>query len=449
MGIFDKIKDMLFSKETKPVTPIPREYRKERVERAKSLTLEQIEYIMSDTQVETAYHLFESFLLSRNMMLQKTKTSETDDELQRTVEAFVEDIYNRLKLIEHRLRRDLYTAVLYGFSAHEIIFKQTVFDDRVVITLDDLVPIHPSTVYYDDSFVYDDDGGFVGLKQVVNPVFPRSGDEKEVLIPADKLLLYSFKSHFGDLRGRSILTGIYDNVQFKEDTIRWLLIFLQKHENPTLVGKISNPAHKEDLLKSLEMIDEGLTKITVGKEDEIQLIESNKGGEAFFEFIKYNDNIILRQFLIGTLLLGQSDKSSGSYAQSLTQSNILRTALEGIHNDIALKINEIIRRLVEYNFGEDAVKYTPTIRFESFKGRDTIELLKVLSPYANAMLVDTESEWFKKLIEYSIQDITGETVPIGEDEHLGPSNELEKLPSSEMENSILDKIKEHLYHRKD
>ncbi len=449
MSFIERIKSIIGSVTSRGSRDAPlrvRGYRRERPRQVGSdLTLEQIKYVMRDTQVETAYHLFESFLLSRQMTLKKNRREDRGD-MGGDVESFVSDIYERLIGFERRLRRDIYTAILYGFSAHEIIYTTKEINGRILLTIDDLIPIHPETVYYDDSFIFDEDTGeFLGLKQNI-PYHRQDEEDVPEYIPREKLLFFSFKSHFNDPRGRSILAGIYDNVQFKEDAMRWLLIFLQKHENPTLVGKVSNPANKEGLLRSLEMIDEGLTKITVGKDDSVELVESSKNGDAFFEFIKYNDNVILRQFLIGTLLLGQSDKASGSYAQAMTQESVLRTALEGIHKDIAGSINEVILRLVEYNFGEDAVKSAPLIEFETFTDRHTIELLQALQGYATGLLIDTDSEWFKKLIEYSIQDATGESIPLSPETRVAPVNDLEDLPPGELPEmeSRLDDLLRHV-----
>lgn len=451
MSFIERIKSIIGSVTARGSVDAPvmvRGYRRERPRQVGSdLTLEQIKYVMRDTQVETAYHLFESFLLSRQMTLKKDRSGARDD-VAGEVESFVSDIYEKLKGFERRLRRDIYTAILYGFSAHEIIYTTKEINGRILLTIDDLIPIHPETVYYDDSFIFDEDTGeFLGLKQTL-PYYATGDEEGPEYIPREKLLIFSFKSHFNDPRGRSILAGIYDNVQFKEDAMRWLLIFLQKHENPTLVGKVSNPANKEGLLRSLEMIDEGLTKITVGKEDSVELVESSKNGDAFFEFIKYNDNVILRQFLIGTLLLGQSDKASGSYAQSMTQESILRTALEGIHNDIAGAVNEVILRLVEYNFGDEAVKSAPLIEFETFTDRQTLELLQTLQGYATGLLIDTDSEWFKKLIEYSIQDATGESIPLSHETRVAPVTDLEDLPPGELPEmeSRLDELLRQMQH---
>ena len=378
------------------------------------LNYRQIQFLLTDTQVRVAYQTLEYLLLSKEFIL----TRPDDTEESQMVYDFIDKALRGMRTDLRSLRRNLYKALVYGQSIQEVIYK--VEGGRVVP--ERTVPVHPATVT-DDSFIYNDEGEFMGVRQTQTDYATIPVQASEV-IPPEKLLIYSFDPEFDDPRGQSILYTLYDNVDMKHHALRWLLIYLQKYENPVLIGKVGNPQYKDDLLAQLESIEEGLSKITIGREDDVMVVESQHHGDAFFEFIKYNDNMILRRFFLGTLLYGQSDKASGSYSQSQTQLEVTRMILDGIHEDIARAIQGLIDRLVAWNFGERYLKHAPRAGFERLMEKDLHGVLEALQPYATSLLIDTSAEWFINLLEKYLGQATGLNLNLHQDEDAG----LEELP---------------------
>lgn len=390
------------------------------------LSYDQIEYVMMDAQVRVAYQTIEALLLSREFILTRPDESEES----RAVYDFIDTVFKSMKTDMRTVRRNLYQAFIYGSSVNEVLYEY--MDGRVGIS--DILPLHPSTIHHDGAWVYDEGTGeLLGVRQDLtgaSSILYNAGGAGD-LIPVDKLLIYSFNPPLGEVEGSSILTEIYDHVDMKQSSIKWLLVYLQKYENPVLIGKASNPQYKDELLSQLELIEEGLSKITIGREDEVQVVESQHRGDAFFEFIKYNDNMILRRFFLGTLLFGQSDKASGSYSQSQTQLEVSRLILDGVHMDIARAIQGLINRLVAWNFGEEHLKYAPRAEFESLEEKDLHSVLQTLQPYASSLIIDPTSEWFQGLLEAYVNRASGLNLNLVEQD--AGDEALEDLPPGDDE----------------
>jgi phage gp29-like protein len=131
------------------------------------------------------------------------------------------------------------------------------------------------------------------------------------------------------------------------------------------------------------------------------------------QFINYYDTMIFRAFLIGSLLLGQSEAKGGSYAQSQTHADTLNIFLDGVHMDLTSSIQEMIRTLVDLNFITD--RY-PKFEFELFTKKDLLGLLSALQPLADKFMIDPSSEWFHQLLkrimeEYADIEVSDEIMP--------------------------------------
>ena len=364
----------------------------------RDLSFEQIEFALMDPQVQTAYEIIESTLLTRKLILKGLEDADP------RFAGVAERLYRFLMRNERGIRKNLYTAILYGFSAFEVVYAT---DPSGEVYVSDLIPIHPSTVYDSESWDVDERTGELrGLRQVLD-------DGEEVYIPREKLLLFSYGGYFNDLRGRSILTGVYDNVLHKEKTMEWLLLFLKHHENPIVLGK-TDLANLEAMQKALLELEGGRSKITITREDDVEVIEASKDGRAFFDFLKWNDMVIFRRFFIGTLIMGQGD-GTGSYAQSRVQSEILSTILDGLHRDVAAAaLDDLLHRLLMLNFPGEDLDAAPSFVFETFEVRDTISLLQALEGYFSNMIIPPEGDWFRKLLEFAIEDTTGEKVDLSD-----------------------------------
>jgi hypothetical protein len=228
----------------------------------------------------------------------------------------------------------------------------------------------------------------------VETIVQRVDNEEPIRIPAEKCLIYTYDEQFGDREGTSILDAVYDNWYQKQKILSWYNVFLQKHEGPTLVGKIENPMFKDLFLEQLDEIREGRANITVGMNDDVSVLESAHRGEGFKDAINYHDVMIYRKMNIGTMILGQED-GSGAYAQSQTQNDVLNIFLDGVHEDIAAELQSKINELVDMNWTVDDY---PAISFETFEEKDLLGLVTSLKELIVAGAIDPMDTWFRHLI---------------------------------------------------
>lgn len=349
------------------------------------LTYRDYNKMLHDPQIKAAERLHVYTLLKAKFTI--TPASEDADDV--AIADFVRDVIENMKTPFRQVRKDLYTALPYGFAVSECnyLFKEVEGASRIVWDSIRSIPI--STLWY-NCFDYDDYGD-------VNQVIQRVDGETNP-VPGEKCIIFAFDERFGNKYGRSILRACYDDHFMKHQILLWAAVFLEKHEGPTVVG-IESPEGGSDpnqMQDNIDSIHEG-TAGFIGKNGEkYEILESQHRGEAFMQFINYHDAQIFRAFMIGSLLLGQAEAKGGSYAQSQTHDQVLNIFLDGVHEDLAGAIQERIRTLVNLNF--NVTKY-PKFSFEPLSERDLLALLEALRPLAEKFLVDPASEWFQQLLK--------------------------------------------------
>lgn len=396
MGFIDNIKGFfkLDIKESKPGTQDTgyhgtgnKSYYRLLEYSGKKITYKKARKISEDTQVKVGLDILNYFLLSKNYVI----TSASDEPEDIEIKEFIEDMLDSMEIPFRQVDKNLNTAIKYGFSANEIVY--TLRDNRIVIKA--VYPMHMRTLQ-DDPFVYDDNGELVAIHQ--------ESDYGAVDLPIDKILLYSFDSEFDEVEGNSILTEIADFTNDKKHILNWLLTFLHKHENPTLFAKVGGGTAARKIREALDAISGGKTNITVGKDDELGVLESGHRGESFFKALTLIDNYIFRRFYLGNLLLGDPSQT-GSYSQSDTQFKMSMNILNGIQEDKASAWQKKINELVEFNFGPNAK--APQFSYESFIEKDYLNLLNNIKDLVSNGVIDSSAPWWKELIATTVQKESG------------------------------------------
>ncbi len=383
--------------------------------------------ISEDYQVKIALQILTNFLMSKNYTL----TSNSDDELDLEVTEFVQDMLDNLDTPLREVRKNVYSALKYGWSAQERVYRIT---PEGKIALTGLYPLHMRTLQ-SNPFVFDEMGNLTHIHQQ-----SRTGTAD---IEIGKILLYSYDAEFDELEGNSMLNELDNITRPKKKVMEWLATFLHKNENPVKYGKTNDGRNAAAIRQSFDEIDGGKTSLTVGLEDEIGLLESAHHGEGFFNAINLYDNIILRRMFIGNLLMGDGSQT-GSYAQSSIQMQMTLNIFNGIHEDIATAFQRMINEIVEWNFGTNAK--APKFQFENFIGRDYITLLTALQPYCQNMLIDTSAPWFEELIAATVQETAGIKVDkrnLNEEEDEGEDVDYamtDQIPGTDEANNLINQI---------
>lgn len=397
MGMIDSVKGFfkLDSRESYPGTQNNDNYisgksgyRRISTYNNKRLSYNQIQKICKDTQVKVGLDILNYFLLSKNYIL----TSASDDPKDVAIKDFVENMLNEMETPFRKVDKNMNTAIKYGFSVNEIVYT---LNSNYQVVFKGIYPVHVRTLQ-NDAFNYNDKGELESFHQET--------DYGNADIPYGKCLHYAFDAEFDEVEGRSILVEIADFTEDKKNILNWLLTFLHKHEAPTLFAKLSTGTHAKKVRAMLDKVSGGKTNLTVGKDDDLGVLESSHRGETFFKALTLFDNYIFRRFYLGNLALGDPSQT-GSYSQSETQFKMTMNIFNGIQEDKAACWQEKINEVVALNFGPNAK--APKFKYESFIEKDYLNLVNALKDFVNSGVIDYTAPWWKELIATAVQAESG------------------------------------------
>lgn len=378
--------------------------------------------ILRDTQVGTGFDILKYLLSSKQWIL--TNPNEEDS----TIYDFTDDMLRNMNTDINTIVKQMTPAMAWGYNVHEELFD--VRDGYLVVS--DVVPIHIKTLQ-DDPFTYDENTGeLIGIHQVVA--------NEDVEIPIDKCLLYSFGSMYDEKEGHGLLHDFLPIVEDKENVMDWLMTFAERNGSPTMWGRASSEASRDEMLNAFDDIADGTTGMTLGSDEEVGILESSHNGEVFFNILAYKDNQIFRRMYIGNLLLGDNSQT-GTYAQSQTQLEFGQLVFDGILEEIAKVIQkQIINRVVEFNFGSEAVP--PVFSFDKFSSGDMEKLFNIVKPLMDNGTVDPENSAVQEALRLLFKAEAG--VEYTNEEPSLPDENFGYQPSdgSNLTNDILNELGE-------
>ena len=344
--------------------------------------------ILSDSQVATGFDILK-YLLSSKQWVLVANENDTDN----VVYDFINDMLFNMETELMEIVKQEVTAVPWGYCVHELIFD---LNEHGQIYLKNALPLHIKTLQ-NEPFVYDDNGDLVGIYQEYK--------DEQVTLPINKCLKYSFNANFDEDYGHGLLYDFRPIVEDKMNINDWLMTFLERHESPTLYGKVSNTTSKAAMLTAFDDVADGTTGITVGVDEDVGVLESSHRGETFFKTLEYKDNEIFRRYYLGNLLLG-SQSTTGSYAQSQTQLEFGKIVFDGILEEIANCLQrQVINNIVEWNFGD--ISLSPTISFDKFTTGDLAALFNTLKPLIDSGVIDSENKAVQDSIALMFKKETG------------------------------------------
>ena len=345
--------------------------------------------ILQDTQVSTGFDVLKYILSSKQWALVAN-----DNDNDSIAYDFINTMLSNMDTELNEIVKQVITAVLWGFSVHELLFD--INEDGKLI-LKNLVPLHIKTLQ-NNPFVYDDDDGeLIAIHQEYS--------NEDVEIPITKVLKYSFNANYDEDYGNGLLYDFRPIVEDKMNINNWLMTFLEKHESPTLYGKTGDPVSRDALLNAFENIEGGDTGLVVGQEDDVGVLESSHRGETFFRTLQYKDNQIFRRYYLGNLLMGDNSQT-GTYAQSQTQLDFGMLVFDGILEEIANCIQkQIINPIIKWNYGDATI--APTISFDKFTTGDLNGLFTIVKPLIDSGVIDSENKAVQDSIALIFKKETG------------------------------------------
>jgi len=346
-----------------------------------------IKMVETDSQIKAALDLIQNSLSTQRYMVKPASEKKEDKE----IAGFVEEVLEGMSIPFRRVRKDMLTAIQYGYSVSEIVYRYD--EEKKKIVWDYLRSIDIETLQ--DCFIIDKYGDVKTVVQKTGSGLDATGTGyDDIKIPAEYCLIYSFDSEFNNPYGRSILRQCYDHWFMKRKVQKYYNIYLQKLQNPFLHGKTANRSDADVLDKALDQVESGRTHVVTNTDDAIDVIETKNNGEGFLQAIQHHNMMIFRRMGIPSLIFGQ-DQASGSYAQSQSHQEVFHEFLEGVLEEQAGLMQEKIKELVDLNYSPENY---PKFYFEPLMKDQVIQLLMALAQFANTGSIDTNMPWFQNLI---------------------------------------------------
>lgn len=223
---------------------------------------------------------------------------------------------------------------------------------------------------------------------------------KEVNIPADKLLIYSHEKEFNNYNGEAALRAAYKPWVIKEFLQKFWNIALERYGSPLSTMELPQNG---SLKKAISLMDMVKTKsgIPLPEGYKMQIHNLANAGMSFKEAIEYQDIQIARSMLIPDLVFANS--GGGAYALSKTHEGFFEMRLNGIGQELGDMFTKyLIRPMVRYNHGE--VREYPAFKYNKV-GQDDLQVLSniIQSMISGKVIAPTES-WIREKLNLPTPD---------------------------------------------
>lgn len=338
--------------------------------------------MMADDQVKACIWYKKTLLCARPFDI-KPVSDNTEDK------AAAEFVFKNLNAVNFkRILWEMLSAFTYGFSAGEILWE--IKDDSTGNPKMFLKTVK----FRDPEWMYINVDIRGNISEFIQKPPVLLGGQKEIHIPPEKMLHYSYQREFSNHYGVSDLRACYRAWWSKKYVTQFWNVFLERFGAPLM--KMSYPAGASEQLKStLKDIMSNLsakTDILVPEGVVIDLIEATRAGTAKYEeALNYYDTRIATAVLIPALLgMGGSDVKRGSDSQSRLHLRTLMKVIQYIGEELAVEIKEkIIKPLVDANFN---VTEYPDFIFQDYGEFESFEITNAIKELFNAGLLDADQE---------------------------------------------------------
>lgn len=287
----------------------------------------------------------------------------SEDEEDKRIADFVSGQLKGLENFDEVLL-DMLDAIGKGISIMEIDW--TVKSGRNVIQ--DVEYVHPKKLIWD---------GTTDEMKICTREYPFG-----ITLPANKFVVHRYKAKSGHASRAGILRVVAWMYLFKNYDIKDWVSFCEVFGMPLRLGKYEVSASEDDKRQLMEAIINLGTDAAgiVPSSTMIEFIESNKTTsiELYENFARFCDEQMSKAILGQTLT---SDSGGGSYAQSKTHNEVRHDLTVADAKALAGTIRrDIIRPLVEFNFGMDA--HVPFFGFDCREVEDQKETVQVFKTLA-------------------------------------------------------------------
>ena len=275
----------------------------------------------------------------------------------------------------------------FGCAVHEDVW--TLDGDR--IRLRRLAPRYPLTFY---QWVVDEDGET--LLTLIQYGY-RCAQFLRVPLPAEKMCRFTYQQEAANFWGIALQRSMYPHWYAKNSLYRIDAIACERNALGIPVFKLPVGFSKEDKEAAYNFVTQLATHEATGLVEPpgdpstgFRIVGCEGRVREVMPSIQHHNTMISRAALAMFLELGV-ETHGGSRALGQSHTDFFLLALQSLADQVALTIqNTSMRRLVDYNFGEDAPM--PKLIAANVQSRDLAELADTLTKFATAGLTISDED---------------------------------------------------------
>lgn len=262
---------------------------------------------------------------------------------------FVLENFSRLNI--ENCMKDALTALEFGFSIAEQVFERDQWNGKQYVFLKKLAHREPSQIYIKS----DQHGNFLGAKQY-NATYPAS--QGDIVLPAEKLWLFTHDKNFGNLYGNSDLRSAYRSWLAKKFIVQFWNVFLERMGSPmtTMMYPQGASSDMKNMLKKIMRNLSSKTEIMIPEGVKIDLVEAKRGGQAgYADALDFHNNSIARALLMPGLfgMNGAQNRQAQGNSQGFIQLRLLFKTADTISQLLQKSLMEqVVRPLLDLNFAK-------------------------------------------------------------------------------------------------
>jgi len=290
--------------------------------------------------------------------------------------------------------RNALLMLAFGASAHEEIYAV----DGERVRLARLAPRLPVTFY---RWITDDDGETL---VALNQYGYKNANYMNVLIPAERLAIFTFNQEGANFFGRSMLRPAYMHWYIKSQLYRIDAIAGERNGLgiPT-IEQGPNPSQEDRQAAALwvqQLAAHEKTGLSLpsGWKFSLQGVAGNV--RDLYNSIQHHNIEISRVALAFFMNLGMGARSSGSRALGESQTDFFFLAVQATADHLArILTSTVVKRLVDFNW--EGVTQYPVVTVSNLRSRSFEQVLTSLAQLAQAGVVSP----FPELAQYVAREL--------------------------------------------
>jgi hypothetical protein len=214
-------------------------------------------------------------------------------------------------------------------------------------------------------------------------------------IPAEKVMLYTYKPTRGLPWGNGDLRVMHKHYYSMDTAMRWWGIAQKRFGQPFIEGITSNPNKLVKMIQDINNTENGAS-FAHTKQDEYKIWwPPSSSLDTFATFCGFHQQEMMMAVLGNTLTTTQGDGSS-SFALGKTHQNSQNFFLGYPRNDLQdVVTSDMLETAVVYNFGEDYRHLTPRLFLGHWDDEERLLIAKVYEILANIGVFDPREDWVR------------------------------------------------------